>query len=234
MGLQTVELVIRFEDAFGIVIPDEVAAELTTPRKVTDYILTQVVVGEQPSCLSQQAFYALRQVFVPSLNIQRRDFSPNTQLENLIPLDRRRQIWAGIQRELGVSAVPELARSVWLFSLLACFTLLTFIATLLYAWNNFEAGATLGLPLGLTTAAVVGWSAAIVSRPFKRHFRRGYESAGDLAKYFSTHSPHIFKKETRGWTREQVVAVVREIIVDEVGASEFTEDSHFINDMHLD
>lgn len=54
------------------------------------------------------------------------------------------------------------------------------------------------------------------------------------AKYLTVHSPHAFKKEERGWTREQVAAVVREIIIDQVGVKDFTEDSHFIDDMHLD
>jgi acyl carrier protein len=40
MGLDVVELVVRFEDAFGISIPDEIAATLTTPREVTDYVMT--------------------------------------------------------------------------------------------------------------------------------------------------------------------------------------------------
>jgi len=39
MGLDTVELVMAFEEKFGISIPNEVAAELTTPRKVTDYVM---------------------------------------------------------------------------------------------------------------------------------------------------------------------------------------------------
>ncbi|HEX8127571.1 MAG TPA: phosphopantetheine-binding protein [Pyrinomonadaceae bacterium] len=39
MGLDTVELLMAFEEKFGVSISDADAAELTTPRKVTDYLL---------------------------------------------------------------------------------------------------------------------------------------------------------------------------------------------------
>ena len=39
MGLDTVELVIAFEEKFGVSIPDADAAELATPRDVTDYLM---------------------------------------------------------------------------------------------------------------------------------------------------------------------------------------------------
>ena len=39
MGLDTVELIIAFEDRFGVRIPNEDAAELYTPRRVTDYLM---------------------------------------------------------------------------------------------------------------------------------------------------------------------------------------------------
>jgi acyl carrier protein len=228
MGLDTVELVIRFEDAFGIPIPDVVATQLTTPRKVADYVLTQVTMSEQSSCLSQQAFYFLRRKLVTHLNISRSDFSPDTRLENLIPLERRRQVWASIKAEMGASAVPDLARPIWLFSLLSLFTVLTFV---IYAWHNSD--GTGALFSGLLAAVVVGYGGTVATRPLKRDFRRSYGCAGDVAKYVSVHSPSSFKKEGIGWTRAQVAAVVREIIVDETGIKDFTEDSHFIDDMHL-
>ena len=40
MGLDTVELVMAFEEKFGINIPNEDAGKLSTPRKVTDYVMT--------------------------------------------------------------------------------------------------------------------------------------------------------------------------------------------------
>ncbi len=46
MGLDIVELIMAFEEEFGIVIPDATAQHLTTPRRVTDYVMTQIA-GEK-------------------------------------------------------------------------------------------------------------------------------------------------------------------------------------------
>ena len=43
MGLETVELIMAFEERFGIRIPDEDATELSTPRSVTLYIMGTAV-----------------------------------------------------------------------------------------------------------------------------------------------------------------------------------------------
>src|SRR4030095_1882049 len=101
MGLDAVELVIRFEDAFGISIPDEVAASLTTPREVTDYIVTRVAVSDETACLSQQAFYFLRREFSKRLQIPRSVFRPEVSLQTLIPKQNRKLVWANLKAELG-------------------------------------------------------------------------------------------------------------------------------------
>lgn len=138
MGMDAVELVIRFEDAFGIRIPDGVAAQLTTPGKVTDYVLAQVAVSKQSSCLSQQAFYFLRRKFLASTMIARGDLRPSTRLEALVPMAQRRQVWAGIKSEIGRSALPDLARPIWLIFTLSLLTVLTFISAFINPWSKAD------------------------------------------------------------------------------------------------
>ena len=230
MGLDLVELVVRFEHAFGIAIPDKVATELTSPRKVTDYILTQVSNGDERSCLSQQAFYFLRHQFVTVVGISPRAFSPKQQLKNLIPPQHRRETWLKLKSNIGESVLPSLARPFWLFASLSFLSVLTLVIASIYA-RQLDMGSTTSFLLGVLGAILIAYLAAVVSRPWQRNFRKGFECVGDLAKYLVVHNPSSFKKV---WTREQIAAVVKEIIVDETGVNDFTEDSHFIKDMHLD
>jgi acyl carrier protein len=231
MGLDAVELVIRFEDAFGISIPDEVAASLTTPREVTDYIVTQVAVGDENTCLSQEAFYFLRRGFSRRLQIPRSVFRPEVSLQTLIPKQNRKLVWANLKAELGEAALPDLARPLWLFSLLATITL--FIGS--YAFY-----ATPKLPLQLNAWAALGitilcgFLLSFVSRPLKTNFRRRLKTIDGLVQHLLLYSPHTFKRDKRTWTRTQIAETVRAIIVDEIEVTDFTEDSHFINDMHID
>lgn len=226
MGLDTVELVIRFEQAFGIAIPDEDAEYLTTPRQVTYYVLSKLRLTEQSTCISQQAFYRLRKEFVPVLGIRRSEFHPRAKLEQLIPVHNRKEVWSTFQTRLGEHALVDLARPDWLFSLLTSATIATGIATFVSFGGNAFA-----LLLSVLTASAFAYGAAVLTRPLKCNFRFGYEQAGELATHFALYSPHSFKKE---WTREEVAQLVRQIVIDQTGVDNFTEDSRFVEDMHLD
>jgi acyl carrier protein len=149
MGLDSVELVIRFEDAFGISISDDVAAKLTTPREVTDYVMTQVAAGHDTTCLSQQAFYFLRTGFSKRLQLPRNAFRADVSLPTLISERDRKRVWGGLKAELGETALPNLARPLWLFSLLAAITLLV---------GSYAFYATPKLPLQLNVWAALAAS----------------------------------------------------------------------------
>jgi hypothetical protein len=115
MGLELVGLTLRIEETFAIQIPDDVAYRLTTPRQVTDYILTQV--GESQfrlPCLSQRAFHLLRQNFLRHLSLQRHQFKPNTALKEIVPAEAGNDIWTAIGLSAGVQNWPTMSRPKWL------------------------------------------------------------------------------------------------------------------------
>ena len=230
MGLDGVELIIRFEDAFGVAIPDRIASELTTPRRVTGYLLSQLKVGQQPACTSQQAFYRLREQLLPLTAVPRGEFRPGTKLTHVFPVDRRKQTWAMAKSQPGVTKLPDLVRPRWLVSLLALVT----IVTAFLVFNQLRAvlgSRDFAILVSIVVAVAIAYGGALMTRSLKSQFSREYTNLGDLADYLAIHIPHTFKKE---WTREEVAETVRRIIVDQTGLHEFHEDSRFVQDMHLD
>jgi hypothetical protein len=181
MGLDLVELIIRVEETFGLPIPDRVATGLNTPGKVTDFILSQVEESEAPlSCLSQKAFYSLRREFIQQLSLSRRQFVPDVKLKEILPEDRKDEVWKSIGSSLGVKRWPALSRT----------------------W------------LGFFTPTV--------------------QSVRELTDYFVTNEPLIVKGKETAWSRKQIWDVLERVIRDETGVTDFSEDSRFIEDMHLD
>ena len=231
--MDLVEIVVRTEDAFGIEIPDADATRITTPRKIADFVATKVLLSDESSCLSQQAFYFLRERFQPHLSFSRRMFRPNTPLEKLVPKQNRQFVWATLQIEVSANALPDLARPIWLFWTLAASTVSVFFYTTITIWNASNIGILNASICGFVAAIVFGYISAVATRPMKQHFRRSYKRVGEVARYLVANKPHVFKRDERTWTRAQILAVVREIIEDEAGIEDFDNDAHFVKDLHL-
>ena len=232
--MDLVEIVVRTEDAFGITIPDADATRITTPRELADFVATRVPLSDEPSCLSQQAFYFLRERFQPHLSFSRQAFRPNTLLEKLVPKQNRQLVWAMLQTEVGAKALPDLARPIWLFRILAASTVFVFFYATIIIWNASNIGIVNSLFCGLVASIGFGYVSAVVTRPTKQHFRRSYRRVGEVVRFVVANKPYVFKRNDRLWTRVQVLEVVREIVADYVGSQEFSSDAHFINDLHLD
>ena len=60
------------------------------------------------------------------------------------------------------------------------------------------------------------------------------ESVRELVDYFVTNEPLIVKGKETAWTREQVWDVLERVIKDETGITNFSENSRFVEDLHLD
>jgi hypothetical protein len=109
MGLDSVELVIAFEEAFGISISDEAAASLRTPRDVTDLVMERVATRPADECLRQQTLFRLRRGFRLACTPFAAPFALDTRLRAIF--DRRAwpRAWATIRREDHGRGWPERA-----------------------------------------------------------------------------------------------------------------------------
>jgi hypothetical protein len=105
MGLDSVELIMGWEEAFGIPLSDDEAFALRTPRMAIDLIARKVGASDQPreACFTLRAFHRLRASVVSVTAIDRRSFRPAAQLKDLAS---RRQ-WDGIRSKCGIQSLPN-------------------------------------------------------------------------------------------------------------------------------
>ena len=124
MGLDTVELVMEIEDEFEVSIPDAVAAELSTPGQVAEYLVNalggRMDVGVTGVCPTARPFYRLRQELQARYATPRASIRPDAAVGGLVPRERRRD-WpkiadaAGLRREPNIlfrSQVPPIDTSL--------------------------------------------------------------------------------------------------------------------------
>ncbi|MBS2032592.1 MAG: hypothetical protein JST54_32260 [Deltaproteobacteria bacterium] len=75
MGLEIVELVIHFEEEFGVELPDSEAGNLTTPGKFVDYI-----VAKKPSLVRADVAARVKTIIITQLGLDGRDYSEDAEL----------------------------------------------------------------------------------------------------------------------------------------------------------
>ena len=119
MGLDGVELVLGWEEAFGIEIPDEAATTMRKPRDVVDYLAGKLGAKLSPACETQSGFYRVRAAVRGLWSVPRAQIRPSTPVDVVLPRQNRRAEWERLGSELGVAAWPTLTRSDRTFRVLA-------------------------------------------------------------------------------------------------------------------
>ena len=109
MGLDSVEMVMGWEEAFGISIADAEAEKLRTPREAIDLIASKLGARDMPrsGCLTLRAFHRLRRSMVSAAGVQRAVVRPESRLKDLMGEDRR-QRWEAVRSDCGISSLPKL------------------------------------------------------------------------------------------------------------------------------
>jgi len=106
MGLDGVELVMGFEEAFGIVIPDALASAMITPRHTIEYVASSLTVRPASRCLTQQVFYRLRRAFRCVL-VEDVVFRPATAIREVVGKRGWPGLWGKIRETADDPNWPE-------------------------------------------------------------------------------------------------------------------------------
>ena len=109
MGLDSVEIVMGWEESFGIRIADDEAFVLRTPRQAVDLIATKLGSYDGPAgaCLTFRAFHRLRHSITRAASVSRDRFRPDARLRDLVARDRQRT-WDAVRSTCGISSLPGL------------------------------------------------------------------------------------------------------------------------------
>jgi hypothetical protein len=109
MGLDGVELVLGWEDAFGISISDAEAENMFNTRQAAECIFKKVQspLPEDRGCLSMRAFLRLRRAFLAE-GIPRKAIQPEAKVTALLPSRQRRDILSAVCERAGLGPLKRL------------------------------------------------------------------------------------------------------------------------------
>lgn len=220
MGLDTVELVMAFEDEFGIRISNEDAGKITTPGEVADYVMTLVRTKADEACPSQKGFYRIRSALVTSFGIPRRDIDPNSLLHEIVKGDIKQQ-WSKLQNALGAESFPQLRRTRMFFNLVVIGLPAIIVAPMLKT----------GAPVSwvVLAYALLSLSAHLLTARMGTIIPAKCQTVSALIPYVGCASSLL-------WTRKAVLARVIQLTSVQLGipVDKIRPDSHFVHDLGAD
>jgi acyl carrier protein len=241
MGLDSVELVLRVEDAFDIAITNAEAEKIRTPRDLIELVMAKVGRSDMAVCLTQRAFHRLRRAFMTELHLKRSELQLDTATEELLPLPNRRRMLGSVCQSVGVPDLPNLVRPRWLeYSMIAA-SLAAFIVVSL-ALPHFHSGKSLWLNfltqcnwlMGLVAAIVLLKIGYLTTRSMKTAFPAHLTTARGLTRWLVANHPGLIGAPPGQWSREQVAEKMREIVIEQLGVENYREEARFVEDLGMD
>lgn len=218
MGLESVELVMRVEESFGVTISDAEAVRCETPADVIALVLGKIQTSGTNGCLSQRGFYVLRRALTKTLGIDRRVVTLDTGIRSLCSGSSDPELWELLKLATKARRWPPLVRPrrlVWCLWLLTGVVLVGLfqVTVPVFAW---------------TGASLAGCAGMLLTRRFENRIPAAYSRVRDLVPFAITSSEIT-------WSPDDVARQVKEIVMDELGVSEemYREDAHFVHDFGM-
>lgn len=233
MGLDSVEILMKVEDTFGIKIPDREAEQILTVGDFHDAVWRHLEGRHSDKCKSQMLFYKLRRSFADAYGFSPPRFLLDTSPEDIFPKDKRREVYFGFAETTSLK-LPELSLTKPWATLLTSFGIITIfggLAASLVLINFFDVTKwTLLLPvagimLTLLLSGLFDPMRTVVRAKTVREF-----TDQTLALNYATFVTEI------GTNRREMEKVINQIISDMAGLDfeEITPAKKIADDLGID
>lgn len=109
MGLETVEIVMAWEEIFQISVSDADAVRLETPAMAIDYFCQRLAVPleNRGSCHALRSFHLLRMAIVEASGAARSQIRLSTPIKQFYKSKSRQEFWQRLRERTGFAAFKE-------------------------------------------------------------------------------------------------------------------------------
>jgi acyl carrier protein len=233
MGLDSVEILMKVEDTFGIKIPDSEAEQILTVGDFYNAVWRHLSGKHSDKCKSQNLFYKLRKSFADTFNFSPRQLRLDTSPEEIFPKINRRHVYLSFADKTNLK-LPELVLTRPWATLLTTFGFATIIgglATSLILINIFDISKwTLLIPIAGITLTFLFSELLNPKRTAIKEITIREFTQHTLALNYST----LVVNE--GTNRQEMETVINHIIADMVGLDleEVTSEKKIADDLGID
>ena len=233
MGLDSIEILMKVEDTFGIKIPDQEAEKILTVGDFHNSVWRHLAGKHSDKCKSQNLFYKLRESFTESFSFSPKQLKLDTSPEDIFPRVNRRQEYLSFAGTTNFK-LPDLVLTKPWTTLLTSFGFATIIgglATSIILINIFDYSKwtllipVAGIILTFLFSELLNPKRTSIKDVTMREFTQNV-----LALNYST----LIANE--GTNRQEMETVINHIIADMVGLDleEVTPDKKIADDLGID
>ena len=132
MGLDSVEIVMEVERAFGISIPDKEAEKIITVGDFHEAVWNHLDRKVSNKCKSQVLFYKLRQSFTDTYDFPKQHLKIDSLLNEIFPELNRRKLYVDFAESNQLKFPPLVLKEPW-SGILTYFGFITIVGGLLFS-----------------------------------------------------------------------------------------------------
>ena len=207
MGLDSVEMVMEFEDEFELKIPDEDACRMRTIGDVIAFIAKARELSFVRECPTAHVFYCLRHELIKHFRLDRKRIRPSTEVSNILSAMQQDEFTNRLP-SIGMSLPHIDNRTDWWDSLLYIIVALFSIGISIYAGNPIWLFAY--IPLFIILWPVFNLRPKPVRMP-AQHFK----TLGDLSRLLA--DQYVIKSEKDQTEVSAISLKVRTIVAEQMG-----------------